>query len=280
MAGTKTFALAFGLMSVTVKPDVAKISTPSLAYLCTGQPGHDEHAPSPRRQPPVCEVCGPITDATVLKRGVKSGRTYTLVDGEAAVEAKESYASTYTAALSIVPHPAVDFLAETGQGDTVHYLTPTDASQADHYALLAKLIGEHPELAFVGLYTPSTATSLYHLTVRDGVIVMLKRTREQQMKPLPSVGGNVNGALYDMLDGTLGMFVTDYDPADYEDTYASTVIDLIAAGESVSIEGATVAPTVSDDDLMAKLAALGAKKAPAKKPAAKKAAPRKKATAA
>lgn len=272
---SSNITLALGLVTVTCKSEVATVSKTSLAYLCTGQPGHAEHPASPRRAPYVCETCGPITDDKALKRGVKSGKTYTIVDAEAATEAKESYAGQYKGTLKLVGHKASDFLAKTGQGDSTHYLTPADATQAEGYAILAALIERHPEVAFTGLYTPSTATALFHLTARDGVIVMLKRTREQSLKPMPAAPSEVNETYYAMLDGLLDGFTEDYDPATYEDAYANTLTDLVAQGDTVALDADATA--VGSGDLLAALTALQAE---AKKPAPRKRTTKKKVAAA
>jgi len=260
MAATN-MTVTFGLVSIAAKAEVATITKTSLAYLCTGQPGKPEHPPSPRKQPSICETCGPITDTDALLRGVKSGQSYTLVDAEAAEEAKEEYGRAYHKVLNVVPHPSAEFLNATAAGKSLHYITPADVSGADHYQLLVRLITEHPELAFVGLHTPRSATSLYHLTVREGVLVMAQRTREGAVKPAPSVGGEVNDALYAMLDGALSQFVVPYDPATYADTYQDTLDDMIANGQTVNVGGDDNRPdalraTVSDDDIMAKLKVL------------------------
>lgn len=269
MAGEK-MTVSFGLMSFVTKRETARVTVPTVSYLCVGQPGHPAHEASPRRAPYHCDVCGPIIDNDVLVRGVKTGKTYTLVDVTAAQELRAEYADKYDS-LSLVPHPAADFLAQTGEGRALHYLTPADAGQADHYALLAQLIQSHPELAFVGLYTPRSATSLFHLTVRDGVILMAERTRTDSLKPMPSVGGEVNEKLYGMLDSMLDQFTEPYDAERYEDTYATTLADLIDNGEVLAIDTTTKKPVkaMTDDELMAKLAELkpAKKKAPARKKA-------------
>lgn len=265
--------VVFGLLTIAGKSDVATVTTPSLAYLCVGQPGHPEHDPIPRTAPYTCSACGPITDNEVLKRGVKSGSTYTLVDAEEAAEAKAEYGKAYKGTLNVVPHPAQEFLTSTGEGKTLHYIVPAEASAAGHYQLMVKLITDHPELAFAGLYTPMSATSLYHLTVREGVLVLAQRTREQNMKPVPSVGGEVNDGLYAMLEGALDSFVTAYDPAAYESEYEAKLTELIEAGETISLSGdakpEALRSIASDEDLMAQLAALQ-KKRPAKKAVARK----------
>lgn len=259
--------LQYGLITIPALLDVATISKQDMSNLCVGQPANPlgdwkggTHDALPVKAPKTCTTCGPITDLTVLKKGVKSGSTFTIVDAEAVTEAREEYAADHKGVLQLVPHPAGEFLASTAQGDSLHYVTPADAAGANHYQLLVKLVNEHPELAFVTLYTPVSATSLYMLQVRNGVLVLQKRVREGQMKPTPSVGGDINGELYAMLEATLEDFTKPYAPADYEDHFATAVEQMIASGEKVSVasevSSTTTPVAMSDDDLMTQLAKL------------------------
>lgn len=262
-----------GLVSVFCKSEGAIDKPEPPKNLCVGQPGKEAHSPSPQMAPATCGTCGPITDTSAIVKGFKQGDgTFAIVTQEDVTEAKETYSNEYLKKLNLVPHPAQQFLADTGPGDTLNFLTPADAGSADHYQLLVKLIESHPELVFASLHTPRSATALFMLRVKDGVLMMEKRTRTQNLKPAPSVGGTVNEMLFAQLDGMLPMFVADYDPAAYEDKYVSALADMIATAEQVTPTGtATAAPVmkISDDELMVKLQALAAKKPAKKKPAAK-----------
>jgi non-homologous end joining protein Ku len=276
MAGLKV-TVQLGLLSIACKSESAIEKPEDPKNLCVGQPGKPKHDPSPSMAPPTCGVCGPITDRGALVKGFKQGDgTFALVSQEDIAEAKEAYAREYKGKLSLVPHPAQQFMADTGPGDTLNFLTPADAGSADHYQLIVKLVEENPQLVFASLHTPRSATSQYMLRVKDGVLMMEKRTRTQNLKPAPSVGGTVNEALYAQLVSMLPMFITDYDPAAYEDKYLSALSEMIASAEQVSAMGTepTAAPVmrVSDDELMAKLQALAGTKTkkPAKKAAKKK----------
>lgn len=261
MAARK-ITVGFGLMSIPGRMDGAVEQEEALPNLCKGQPGHDEHDPKPLKAPRVCEKCGPIVENSVLVKGRKSGSTYTIVEQEPIKEAREEFTRAYLDKIDLVPHPAGPFLAATAPGDKTYYITPEDAGGADHYQLLVRLIEAHPELVFVGLHAMKSAsprTHLWLMQVRDGVLVMQKRVREQALKAAPSVGGTVNEALYAVLDATLDQFVVDYDPETYEDGYALAVAKMIEEGEQVTVDEAkaTAAPVkMSDDELIEKLAKL------------------------
>lgn len=257
MAARK-ITLQFGLVTVAANMETAVDKPVSMSNLCVGQPGHAEHDPVPLKMPKTCAECGEVTDIHALVKGVKSGQTYTLVNPDDLVDAKAKFTAQYKGAINVVPHPADEFMALTGQGESLHYLTPADAGGAGHYQLLVRLVEQHPELAFAGLFTPMSATSLYVLRVRQGVLMLEQRTREQAMRPVPSVGGDVNDALYAMLESVLPSLITQYDAAAYEDTYRLAVDTMLASGQQVAVAAdapaAPVAP--SDADLMAKLQAL------------------------
>lgn len=255
MAG-RNVTLQFGLLAIPASAEVATIKMPDMVNLCTGQPGKPDHEHQPLRAPKVCPTCGPVVDYDVLTKGIKTGSTYTIIEREALTEAKVEYAKEYKKKLTLVPHPAQQFLTATAPGDSLHYLTPADAASADHYQLLVKLIESHPELAFVSLHTPVSATALYRVTVREGVLVMEKRVREGAVKPAPSVGGEVNDALYGVLEMMLDSFVTDYDPDAYEDQYAKAVETMLTEGEQVGGAVAATSVAVTDDELIKQLRAL------------------------
>lgn len=270
--------LTFGLLTFPIKLDTATDKAVSLTNLCPGQPGKGAHDLSPVKMPRTCDSCGPITDYTVLKKGLKQGSSYVVLDASDLSTAKESYGSTYKGHLNFVPHPAEQFMKATAPGETLHYITPADAGGANHYQMLVRLVADHPELSFVTLYTPVSATNLYVLSVRDDVLVLEQRVRTQALKPAPSVGGTINEQLFDLLSTQISMFVTEYNPDTYEDGYAAAVQALAEGAETVNVgTPATSAPVaMSDDELMVKLRALaGGKKPAARKRTAKKAIPKK-----
>lgn len=264
MAGRK-LAIQFGLLNIAARSEVAieKQASEDMINVCVGQPGKEGHDALPLKAPKSCTSCGLITDYAVLKKGVKQGRAYALVEQEDVAEAKNDYAKLYKDVLNLIPHPAQQFLNDTAPGDTLHFLTPEDASGANHYQLLVKLIESHPEYAFASLYTPVSATSLYMVRVREGVLVMEKRVRSQAVKATPSVGGEVSDVWYAALEGMLPTLVTDYDAEAYEDKFQTALAKMMAAAEQVLIAGADetkrTAPSLhTDADLLAKMQALSA----------------------
>lgn len=271
----------FNLLCFPAKLEKATESPIEMANLCVGQPDKAPHDALPVKKPTTCTTCGPITDVTALKKGIKCGNTFSLVDREALTEAKATYSTQYKGVLDFVPHPAEEVFAQTAPGESLNYLMPADSSGENHYQLMLKLVREHPELAFVSLHTPVSATNLYVLAVRGEALVVEQRVRGQQLRAAPSVGGAANEQLYQMLDMTIGGFVTPFNADAYEDGYAAAVARMAEEGEQVTVGDTKAAPTatvISDEDLMTKLQALAGGKTE-KKPA-KKAAKKMKETAA
>ena len=258
MAG-RNATVVFGLLSIPVKLETAVEGKTSNLNLCVGQPNHAQHDPTPIKAPKVCESCGEITDYSALVKGVKQGSSYAIVSQEDLAEKKAEYANQYKGVFNLVPHPATDVLGATAPGKMVKFIVPANAAAEGHYQLLRQLVESHPELAFTALHTPSSATGLYVMSVRDGVLVAEERVRTQSLKATPSVGGEVNEQLFAMLDSTLEASVTPYDPDAYEDKYSAAVQALAEQAETISLKGESEqapAGILTDADLMEKLRAL------------------------
>lgn len=254
--------LTFGLISFAAKLDKATETPVEMKNLCIGSNGQPAHDPKPLTAPRKCAECGEITDYSGVVKGIKSGTTYAITTQDEVAEAKLQNVAQYKGKVAMVPHPVADFEAHTAPGKSLYYVTP-DPAAADHYRLIVQLVKSHPELAFVSLYTPRSAAGLYQVKVRDDVLVLEERTRGQAMKVAPVVGGTSNAQLYQMLEGVLATFVQPYDPDAYEDTYAAAIAkladaatDTVHLGSAGASKAEPAAKASSDEDLMAKLAAL------------------------
>lgn len=246
-------------MTLAAKLEVAVDKPVSFSNLCPGQPGHEPHDPSPLRAPRKCDECGEITDTTVLVKGIKQGKTYVVVEQGEVADLKEKYASQYKGALNLIPHPAQEVYTKTAPGDSLHYVTPADASGENVYQLLVRLLQSHPDVVFGSLYTPVSATSQYVLSVREGVLVLESRTRAQALKPAPSVGGEAtNEQLYGLLEQTMTAMLTPFDPDDYEDGFANAIKEIAATRDVVTVsEGggktSTLVASDTEESLLEKL---------------------------
>lgn len=287
----RNISMQYSLLAIPCKVTKAVEGKQSNTSLCVGQPGKKKHDATPITRPATCPKCDLITDFDVLKKGVKEGSTYAVINGDDIAEAKAEFTKQYKEAANFVAHPAADFYAKTAPGSMVNFATP--AGKLDcrpgcrgctvcRYALLVRLVDENPDVAFVAMYTPQSVTSVWVLTVRDGALVIEERIRTQELKLAPEIPepAEFKDKLYDILAGSLE--VIPYDPEDYEDKYAAAVRELAENAEHVVVAtaGGTSKPAATladDDDLVAKLQALAAAtRKPAKKAPAKKATSRKK----
>lgn len=270
--------LSFGLFSLPAKVAKAIDDEIHFSNLCIGQPEHEGHTASPVRQPWTCGTCGPITDTSKLVKGEKQGTgTYAVVSAEQIEEAKQKYANEYLKKLDLVPVPAGDFLAGTVAGDSLNFLTPANVGDHNRYQLMLRLVGEHPELAFVGLYTPKSVTHLYRVTVLQDCLVMEERVKSDRLRQVPEVGGEVDEAHYGVAEASLAIFTQEWDPKAYEDQYQETLRQMIAVAEVISTAGDVTPTNESDNQVVAilakqleKLAAAKPKKTATRKAAAKK----------
>lgn len=262
--------LALGLFSVPGKLMKATESPDAPVNLCVGQPSKAVHEALPITRPAHCSTCGEIEDYEALKKGVKQGDVYALLDRDDIADAKAEFTKEFKSVMNFVAHPAADFFAMTAPSDTVNYVLPATSVECKpackgcgicRYALLVRLVAENPDVAFVTLYTPVSVTSLYVLQARGEVLVLEKRTRTQELKAAPAIPqpAEFKDKLYAQLEAFLE--VEPYNPEDYEDRYAAHLQKLASEAELVAEVVTGVAPPKAtkfenDEDLLAKLSAL------------------------
>ena len=274
----RNITLKYGdLVAVSCKKEGAVQADVSFVNLCVGGVGDNPaHDPSPRKAPYTCVECGvlPPGDQGIVKGKAVDGGGFAILTADEVADAKSAYASEYKGEISLVAHPAAEFLAATAPGDSVSYLTPASDTVAGQYATMAAFIESHPELVFVGLNTPGSVTALFHVTSRKGTLVMEKRVRSQSLKPMPKFDAAPMEKLVMFLDMTLEDSLVPYDPTAYEDQY-QMAIEQLAAETARFVADPTVGPVStpvgnSDADLLAKLDALSTPAKPARKTAAKR----------
>lgn len=265
--------LQLGLLSIPVKTMKATETKQSNKTLCVGQPGHDAHDAKAISAPYTCTCCGIVTDSTSLLKGVpQADGTFAVITQDELAETRDEFTKEFKEVVNLVAHPAADILNDTAPGDSLNYLLPNTKGACAQgckgcpicrYALLVRLITNHPEIVFTALYTPTSATNLFILRVHDGVLLMEKRVRAGDLRERPAIP--VPAEFKDKLYGQLESFleVEPYEAEAYEDTYAAALAVIAAKAEAITLDGATstpatVVPTISDDDLFAKLAALKA----------------------
>lgn len=254
---SRNAVLTYGLLTLNVKLSSAKDKPIEMKNCCVGQPGHDKHEATPITQPKHCPTCGPITAYDELVKGIPNGDGYTTQTQEDVAEAKAEFTQQYKKSLNFVPHPTLEVMAQTGPGESLNYIQPADVGGADTYAMLLRLVTERPDVTLATLHTPVSATNLFILTVRNGVLALEQRTRTENLRDVEfEVTGSVNEALYPMLVASTDAMLTPYVPEDYEDGYQKHLASL--AEEQATVTPITSATSVVDavEDMKAKLQAM------------------------
>jgi non-homologous end joining protein Ku len=258
----KGLSLAFGLISTQVRLTgaVEKDTTPRLNTLCVGDEKNTAHAPRAIKTGYVCEDCGPLTDKTVLKKGRPAGDGYVIVDAEEVTKARDETGAEYKKSIKFTAHKASEVIDGTAPNGTLYYLAPE--AGGDAYTLLRDLIANHPEVAFVALYTVSSRVGMYVARVHDGTIVLEGRYRESELKAAPEFDESpVNEQLYGMAEQFLDGMVTEFDADSYADSYTARIKEMLDATTPVAAATSEADSGGAGVDLMAALQAELAKKA-------------------
>lgn len=249
MARSRKALLTVGLTTLNVKITSAKDKPVEMKNLCKGQNDAD-HEPVAITQPKHCPECGPITDYEALVKGVPSADGgFVIQTQDEVADVRADTSALYKGALNFIPHPTVQVMAETAPGASLSYLSPADAGGANNYAMLLKLVTEHPEVTLMTLHTPLSAMSQFILTVRNGVLALEQRTHGAVLREVePMIQGTVDDKLYKILCMTVDVMTTDYDAAEYEDGYQK---HLRALAEQTANVTEITALSESTDDLAA-----------------------------
>lgn len=283
-------SVSLGLIQVPGRVRKATDEVKSNATVCIGQVDKvgapDEHDPERIREPKTCSKCGVIDDPKTLRKAVeKADGTYSILSQEEIDAVKDETSALFKKRVDLVAHAAEDVLAGTQQGEGLKYLFPEPKSDPSRFGLIVKIIADHPELAFVAMHTPRSKAAFYHVRVHGNILMMEERIiADHVMREAPEVDYTINETLLAQMESFLPSLVTQFNADDYVDGYADKLKEIAEARAGETIEGevkvaAQAPPSVSDDDLIAQMAALRAATKPARKPA-KKATAKKAATAA
>lgn len=257
----KGLTLAFGLISTQVRLTgaVEKETTPRLNTLCVGTEKGTDHAPVAIKMASTCAQCGPLEDKSVLKKGRPAGDGFVIADAEAVAEARDSSGAEFKKSIKFTAHPAGEVIGGTAPNGSLYYLAPE--GQSDAYTLMKDLIGAHPEVAFVALYTVTSRVGMYVARVHSDAIVLEGRYRESELKVAPEFDqGPANPQLFSMAEQFLETMVTDFDAEQYVDGYAEAIKTMLDVGTPVAglATGEDTSPSTGID-LMAALQAEMAK---------------------
>lgn len=283
----KGVAFSVGLVTASCSINGAVEPKVSNTNVCCG-PDTTPHDATQLKQQVICTTChvndlaaGKDTNPGVvpyeqIKKARLVGNDLVLITADEIAAAKGD-TDKYKTAVALTPHPAATVYARTAPGEKAYYVTP-DPGHEVAYALLLAMIAGHPELAFVGQWTPRSNSAQFRVIVRDGCLMMTELVREQSLKPVPAVSVTAPEPMLAMAEQVLTLpgVVTDYDPDTYADKYEENVQALLATkapSGTATTTTTTKAPAIpaSQAQAMAALEAMLAAAAPtAKKPRAKK----------
>lgn len=271
----KGVAFSVGLVTASCSINGAVEKAAGNVTVCCGTDPNKPHDPIRLAQVRRCTDCGDVP-YTAIRKAREVGDGLVLLEDTEIAEAKGD-ADKYKTAVALTPHPAATVYARTAPGEKAYYVTP-DPGHEVAYDVLRNMISAHPELAFVGLWTPRSNAGQFRVIVRDGCLMMTELVREQNLKHAPVVTAEAPAAMLQMADQVLALpgVVTDYDTDTYADHYEERIQALLATKQVVSTGGAPAAPAApslpaGQQAAMDALAAMLAAAAPAPKKARKKA---------
>lgn len=233
------------------------------------------HPPLRISQRNVCSSCDEVPFHLLQKARPVGDGLVLLTSDE--INVAKGDADKFKTSVALTPHPAATVYARTAPGKMAYYVTPDEGHEVA-YDVLRTMISAHPELAYVGQWTPRSNAAQFRVIVRDGCLMMTELVREQSLKAAPVVQADAPEAMLAMAEQVLALpgVITDYDPDTYADHYEENIQALLATKQVVSTTGTTTAPATpsipaSQAAAMAQLEAMLAAAAPApKKTRAKK----------
>jgi len=227
--------LQIGPIAVTVDINTAVQAEEGLKVVCVGTDPASPHVPTGVKQSYKCASCGNADYGSFKKARVSGKADFTVVEQSEVAETKATVVGATKDIISLSAHPIEEVREQTIQGKGTYYLAPAKPGLVPLYGLVVDTLYRHPELAFLGLWTPSSRPTLFEVRLFGETIVMEARERTESIKIVqqaPFVVPELNQGQIDML---LPSVVKAFDPATYADTYQSALDDLIAS--KVAVEG-------------------------------------------
>lgn len=205
----------------------------ALKTVCVGDAAIP-HVPTPVRQSTACPGCGNSQYDTFKKARVEGRSSFVLVEQTEVAETRANAVGMTKEIIELSAHPIEEVREQTIQGDgSVYYLTPSKPALAPLLDLLRDTLYRHPELAFMGLWTPSSRPNLYEVKLFGNTLVMESRARTESLKIIQQPAGDVAEVVQAQMDALLPTMTTVFDPATYADTYQEKLAALVASREAV-----------------------------------------------
>jgi len=223
-------SLAFGLFNVTVNVAGALEPAPKNVTVCTGD-ATEAHDPQQIHTTIQCPACGEVPrGSTHSAREVAGGLILLSQETNAAIAAN---AEPFKKRIELAGHPSPEVEVETITGDKLYYLLPAPGQERG-YAVMAALLGNHPEVAFCARWAPRSKVGMFRVTTRGDVLVMQERLPADRVKAAPLVPAEPDTQLLGLAEQVLKQgrktLITRYDPAAYADTSEAAIADVVANG--------------------------------------------------
>jgi non-homologous end joining protein Ku len=189
-----TLSLDFLNVVVSVFAAVGEDTSAKLTTLCThlNTPLQKDHKPNPIKQKYVCPTCESEDKAAFVK-GRKAGSDYVILKEDVQEQVKAA-AKESADTIALTVHPADQVTGVLMPSGKSYYLgvkgdsDKATAKLSQTYTLLSRLVSEHPEWAFMGKFTLSSATSIFQLTVAgEGTLVLRQMADANLVRVHPNI---------------------------------------------------------------------------------------------
>lgn len=241
MAYRNGIVLQLGAITTSVNIDGAVIKEESLKTVCrgpaegNGDANQHGHAPTPVRNSPTCPTCS-NTEYSTFEKARQVGTTrapeYAIVEAEEVQQTRANAVGATKDIIQLSVHRTEDVSTQTIQGESVYWLAPHKPALAPLYGMFVDSLRRHPELTFMGLWTPVARVGLYQVKLFGDTLVMEARHRTESIKVEQQEVVSPDATGQGMIDTILASLVKDFDPATYADTYQRDLEALIASKQA------------------------------------------------
>lgn len=181
-ATRKGVTLSFGSMialPVTLYTAVGEDKTAKLHNAC-----NNNHPATRVQQKYVCPLCEGESGFVKVR---PEGSTLVVVTPEV-LEAANAADLQYKDVIDITVHSSEEVSQAMQPSGSSYYLDIETPALARLYGIIATMVTERPELAFMAKFTLKTAVSVFRLTVAgDGILVLQQQANPELVRELPSV---------------------------------------------------------------------------------------------
>lgn len=235
MAYRNGIVLQLGAIATSVNIDGAVIKDESFKTICRGtNPGGTPHAPAAVKNNVACPECK-NADYPSFEKARNVGTTrkpeYAIIDAEKVTETRLTAVGMTKDVIQLSVHKTSEVSTQTIQGDSVYWLAPHKPALAPLYSMMLDALQRHPELTFLGQWTPVARVGLYQFKPFGDTLVMEARHRTEAIKveqqPVIPIGATEQG----MVDAILSTLVKPFDPVSYEDAYKRNLDALVASAQ-------------------------------------------------